>query len=382
MSMSARAILERLIAFDTTSRESNLELIDWVARFLAERGVDARIVPSPDGRKANLFARIGPEVPGGVVLSGHTDVVPVDGQAWSTDPWVLTEKDGRLYGRGVADMKSFAALALSRVEAARAASLKRPLFLAFSYDEEVGCLGAPGLIKEMAPAIPTPAAVIVGEPTSMRVVSGHKGIATFLVEVEGKEAHSSSVRDGVSAIMQAVPLMSLVEQMCREAAQHPTAADFDPPHATMTIGLVDGGTAVNILARRCSFVWDLRCPPGDDPEVYVARFLAAAEATDRAIKARFPQGGVTVTRRSATPALRIELDGEAERLARAITGDNGVQTAAFATEAGLFQGAGWSSVVCGPGSIEQAHQPDEWIALDQLEKGGAFIDALIGRLQV
>jgi acetylornithine deacetylase len=380
MSMSARAILQRLIAFDTTSRESNLELIDWVARFLAERGVEARIVPSPDGRKANMYARIGPETPGGVVLSGHTDVVPVDGQPWSTDPWTLTEKDGRLYGRGVADMKGFVALALSRVDSARAANLKRPLFLAFSYDEEVGCLGVPGLIKEMAPQIHTPSAVIVGEPTSMRVVSGHKGIATFLVEVEGKEAHSSSVRDGVSAIMLALPLMAHIEQMGREAAAQATASDFDPPHATMTIGIVEGGTAVNILARRCSFIWDLRCPPGEDPETYIAPFLAAADAADRAIKARFPQGGVKVTCRSATPALRLELEGDAERLARAITGDNALQTAAFATEAGLFQGAGWSSVVCGPGSIAQAHQPDEWIAIDQLDKGGAFLDALIARL--
>jgi acetylornithine deacetylase len=214
----------------------------------------------------------------------------------------------------------------------------------------------------------------------MRVVSGHKGIATFLVEVEGKEAHSSSVRDGVSAIMLALPLMAHIEQMGREAAAQATASDFDPPHATMTIGIVEGGTAVNILARRCSFIWDLRCPPGEDPETYIAPFLAAADAADRAIKARFPQGGVKVTCRSATPALRLELEGDAERLARAITGDNALQTAAFATEAGLFQGAGWSSVVCGPGSIAQAHQPDEWIAIDQLDKGGAFLDALIARL--
>ena len=199
-------ILARLVAFDTTSRESNLALVAWVESFLAERGVACTRAPSPDGRKANLYAVIGPVVAGGVVLSGHTDVVPVDGQPWTSDPWTVTERNGRLYGRGVADMKSFVALALAHVDAARAAPLKRPVILAFSYDEEVGCLGAPGLIAAMA-ALPEPAAVIVGEPTSMRVVSGHKGISTFTVTVEGREAHSSQTQQGVSAVMEALPLM-------------------------------------------------------------------------------------------------------------------------------------------------------------------------------
>jgi acetylornithine deacetylase len=377
---TTREILERLVAFDTTSRNSNLDLIAWVEAFLAARGIESVRAPSPDGAKSNLFAIIGPPLEGGVVLSGHTDVVPVDGQPWTTDPWQVIEKDGKLFGRGVADMKSFVALALAHVDEARDAGLKRPIILAFSYDEEVGCLGAPHLISAMA-CVPKPAAVIVGEPTSMRVLSGHKGISTFTVTVEGREAHSSQTQQGVSAVMEALPLMALVADMGREAealADHSTP--FTPPQTTMTVGMVEGGTAVNILARRCTFVWDLRCPPGDDPEVYAARFMAAASEADTRIKARAPEGGVTVVRRSSTPALRIARDSEAEALARAITGDNGLEAAAFAAEAGLFQRVGWPTVVCGPGSIAQAHQPDEWIEIAQIEKGAAFMRSLIARL--
>jgi acetylornithine deacetylase len=373
-------ILERLVAFDTTSRHSNLALIDWVEAFLAARGVTAIRAPSPDGDKANLFALIGPPAPGGVVLSGHTDVVPVDGQAWSTDPWRVVERDNKLFGRGVADMKSFLALALAHVDAMRAAPLTRPLILAFSYDEEVGCLGAPHMIAAMRD-LPPPSAVIVGEPTSMRVLSGHKGISTFTVTVEGLEAHSSQTQQGVSAIMEALPLMQLVADMGREAMERADAsAPFTPPEATMTIGLLEGGTAVNILARRCRFTWDLRCPPGDDPERYAARFLTAAAEADARIKARAPDGGVTVVRRSSTPALAKVRDSAAEELARALTGDNGLEAAAFAAEGGLFQRAGWPTVVCGPGSIAQAHQPDEWIEIAQVERGAAFMRGLIARL--
>lgn len=372
-------ILERLVAFDTTSRNSNLALIEWVEGFLAARGVSSIRAPSPDGAKANLFAIVGPAVDGGVVLSGHTDVVPVDGQPWTSDPWRLTRRDDRLYGRGVADMKGFVALALAHVEAARDAGLRRPLILAFSYDEEVGCLGAPHLIEAMK-GVPTPAAVIVGEPTSMRVVSGHKGIATFTVTVEGREAHSSQTQQGVSAIMEALPLMALVAEMGAAAKGDP-AAPFTPPQATMTVGMVEGGTAANILARRCAFTWDLRCPPGEDPETYVGRFMAAAMEVDARIKARAPEAGVTVVRRSSTPAMQIVRDSAAEELARALTGDNGLEAAAFAAEGGLFQRAGWPTVICGPGSIAQAHQPDEWIEIAQIEKGARFMRDLIARLQ-
>ena len=372
-------ILTRLIAFDTTSRNSNLELIAWVEDFLRQRGIASRRVANADGTKANLYASIGPDVGGGVVLSGHTDVVPVDDQPWTSDPWVLSERDGKLYGRGTADMKSFIALALAHVDAARAAALKRPIVLALSYDEEIGCLGAPSMIAELAAQANKPSAVIVGEPTSMKVVSAHKGVRSFIVEVVGREAHSSLPDQGVSAVMEAVKLMSLVSELGVEAraATHP---HFNPPGPTMTIGKVEGGTAGNILARRCSFIWDCRCPEAAQGDAIEARFRAAAAELDAAIKARAPEGGVNITRRTNTPGLTIDRDSEAEALARALTGDNETRAVAYAAEAGLFQRAGIPAVICGPGSIEQAHQPDEWIERTQIEEGAQFMQRLIAKL--
>lgn len=372
-------ILTRLIAFDTTSRNSNLELIAWVEDFLRQRGIASRRVANADGTKANLYASIGPDVAGGVVLSGHTDVVPVDDQRWTSDPWVLSERGGKLYGRGTADMKAFIALVLAHVDAARGAALKRPIVLAFSYDEEIGCLGAPALIAELAAQANKPSAVIVGEPTSMKVVSAHKGVRSFIVEVTGREGHSSLPDQGVSAVMEAVKLMSLVADMSEEARAltHP---HFKPPGPTMTIGKVDGGTASNILARRCSFIWDCRCPEMAQGDAIERRFRAVAAEVDASIKARAPEGGVTITRRSNTPGLTIERDSEAEVLARALTGDNETRAVAYAAEAGLFQRAGMPAIICGPGSIEQAHQPDEWIERTQIEEGAAFMRRLIARL--
>ncbi len=372
-------ILTQLIAFDTTSRNSNLELIGWVEDFLGQRGIVSRRVTNADATKANLYAIVGPDVAGGVVLSGHTDVVPVDGQTWTSNPWVLSERGGKLYGRGTADMKAFLALALAHVDSARAAVLKRPIILAFSYDEEIGCLGAPSMIAELAAQANRPAAVIVGEPTGMKVVSAHKGVRTFIVDVVGREGHSSLPDQGVSAVMEAVKLMSLVAEMGLEARTE-THAHFDPPGPTMTIGKVDGGTASNILARRCSFIWDCRCPEQAQGDAIEQRFRAAAAEIDASIKARAPEGGVTITRRTNTPGLAIEPDSAAESLARALTGDNETRAVAYAAEAGLFQRAGISAIICGPGSIEQAHQPDEWIARAQVEEGALFMRRLIERL--
>ena len=372
-------ILARLIAFDTTSRNSNLALIEWVEHFLGQRGLASKRVHNADATKANLYALIGPEIEGGVVLSGHTDVVPVDGQPWTSDPWSLTERHGRLYGRGAADMKSFLALALAHVDEALAAPLRRPIVLAFSYDEEVGCLGAPSLIEEINGVMPKPAAAIIGEPTSMKVVSAHKGVRSFRVEVTGREGHSSLPDGGVSAVMEALKLMSLVAEMGSEA-RHETHAHFLPPGPTMTIGRVEGGTATNILARKCAFMWDLRSPETEQADAIEARFRDAAAALDAEIRARAPEGGVAVTRRSNTVGLSIERDSAAEALARALTGDNETRAVAYGAEAGLFQHAGIPAVLCGPGSIEQAHQPDEWIELAQIEAGAAFMRKLIAEL--
>jgi acetylornithine deacetylase len=368
--------LADLVAFDTTSRDSNLALIAHVEVLLAGLGIASTRVPNEDGSKANLYATLGPVAEGGIVLSGHTDVVPVDGQSWTSDPWVLTERDGRLYGRGTCDMKGFLALALAAAPLfAEPGRLRRPVHLAFSYDEEVGCLGAPAMIDRIAATLPRPAAVIVGEPTNMEVVHGHKGITSYYVTVTGHEAHSSLTHLGLSANMMAIQLMGLLADLAAKLereADH--ASPFVPKHATLTIGQVNGGTAVNILARECVFVFDLRCPPGVDSEAVLAPFLARAHALDAEMKARFPETGVEVVRRSLTPAFAPEPDGEAERVARALAGDNGPpRVVPYAAEAGQFQQAGFSTVICGPGSIEQAHQPDEYVERRQIERGAVFM---------
>lgn len=379
--LSARAIdiLAKLVAFDTTSRRSNLALIEWVEQYLAELNVPTRRVPNAEGTKSNLMAMIGPAVEGGVVLSGHTDVVPVDGQPWSTDPWVLTERDGRLYGRGTCDMKGFLALALAAAPDLAQANLRKPVHLAFSYDEEVGCLGAPDMIDVIAREVPRPALVVVGEPTDMVAVRAHKGIASFKVTVTGREAHSSLTHLGVSANMMAIKLMAMLvalsEKLEREADPD---SPFTPKGATLTIGQVNGGTAVNILARECVFIFDLRTPAGMDPVALLSDFFAMASALDGEIKAKAPEGGVKVERRSLTPAFAPEEDGVAEAFARKLAGDNGpARVVPYAAEAGQFQGAGFSTVICGPGSIDQAHQPNEYVEISQMQRGGAFMRRLV-----
>jgi len=381
MLKAALDILATLVAFDTTSRDSNLEMIAWVEAYLAERGVEYWRVPGPDAGKANLLARIGPPTTGGVMLAGHTDVVPVDGQDWTSDPWVVTERDGRLYGRGVADMKGFIALALAQLDSPAATTLKTPLILALTYDEEVGCLGAPYLVETLPRLIPIPDLVIVGEPTSMKVVSAHKGMRTFRVTVTGREAHSSQRGQGASAIGEAVKLMSLITEMDREAAGDiADPGPFEPAGVTMTVGTVTGGTANNILARHCAFCWDLRAPQNDQADRYESRFRAEAVALDTAIKALAPEGGVEVTRLSNAPPLEQADDSAAEVFVRSLTGDNGLAGVAFVAEAGLYQRAGIPAVLCGPGSIRQAHQPDEWIELEQMQAGADFFDRLLRRL--
>jgi acetylornithine deacetylase len=385
--LAARSIdlLAKLVAFDTTSRDSNLKLIEYVEHLLGNLGVTATRVPNADGRKANLYATLGPQTEGGIVLSGHTDVVPVDGQNWASDPFTLTERGGRLYGRGTCDMKGFLALALAAAPIfAEPGRLRRPVHLAFSYDEEVGCLGAPSMIAEIARRVPRPSAVIVGEPTMMEVVHGHKGITTYTVTVTGHEAHSSLTHLGLSANAIAIRLMhrlsALADRLEREAD---TGSPFVPRHATLTIGTINGGTAGNILARQCVFLFDLRCPPGMDPAPILAPFLAEAKKVDAEMKARFPDTGIEIVRRSLTPAFAPEPDGEAERVARSLAGDNGPpRVVPYAAEAGQFQQAGFSTAICGPGSIEQAHQPDEYVDRAQMERGAAFMLRLAEMLRV
>ncbi|WP_420103014.1 acetylornithine deacetylase [Bosea sp. (in: a-proteobacteria)] len=379
--MTPREMLAKLVSFNTESQRSNLDLIHFCRDYLASLGVESRLAPSPDGEKANLYATIGPAAAGGVVLSGHTDVVPVAGQAWSSDPWTLTERDGKLYGRGTCDMKGFDAIALALVPQMLAAPLKRPVHIALSYDEEVGCRGARVMIEAMAKDGLAPSAVIVGEPSMMKVVTGHKGGLRMRTTVRGHAVHSSRIDVGVSAVMVAAELMHWHnETMAANKASTPATNGFEPPYSTLHVGVVEGGTAVNIAAEHCSFTHEVRCIPGELQEDYVARYRAKLAEVETWMRAIAPETGIDFEVTSDTPAMGPEEDGQAEALCRRLTGDNGRHVVAYGTEGGLFQRAGWSTVVCGPGDIAQAHQPDEFIAIAQLDAGTAFIRNLIADL--
>jgi acetylornithine deacetylase len=382
MQMTPTDMLARLVAFPSESQRSNHDIIGFCRDYLASHGVDSVTVPSPDGTKANLFATIGPKVDGGVVLSGHTDVVPVAGQAWSTNPWTLTERDGRLYGRGACDMKGFDALALALVPDMLAAGLKRPVHIALSYDEETGCVGAPFMIAEMARQGLKPSAVIVGEPSRMQVVTGHKGGTRMITTVKGYAVHSSRMDLGVSAVMVGARLMVWHEdQMLANAARIDPACPFEPPYTTFHCGMVQGGTAANITAERCVISSEFRVIPGEEPEDWLARYHAyIRDEVEPEMKRRSPLAGISVELQSSTPPLRPEIDGAAEALARRLTGDNGHHVVAYGTEGGQFQDIGWSTVVCGPGDIAQAHQPDEYIEISQMQAGEQFIRRLIAEL--
>ena len=363
-------ILAKLVSFDTTSRGPNLPLIEWVEDFLAPLGAELVRLPDASGGKANLWARIGPDAPGGVVLSGHTDVVPVDGQPWTSDPWTVREADGRLYGRGVSDMKGFIALCLAHAKALSEMRLDRPVHFAFSFDEEVGCAGVAPMVREIIDRGAAPSLVWVGEPTLWGVVSAHKGIRDYEVKVTGKAAHSSDPRIGASAVHEALELMNVLRGIARTAeATAPAESVFDPSWTTLTIGIVHGGTAPNILARECSFVFDMRPVPGSDPDGMIAPFMEAVAKADARLKAWGEECGVGVIKNADAPPLEYVADSPAERFLRDLTGDNAVRTASYATEAGQFQRAGMPAVICGPGSIEQAHKTDEWIAVSELQKG-------------
>ncbi|GJL97066.1 MAG: acetylornithine deacetylase [Hyphobacterium sp.] len=374
---SVQSCLADLVAFPTVSRDSNLELIDYVEKRLAGLGAVCQRTVDEPGKKANLHAILGPQIDGGVVLSGHTDVVPVDGQDWTSDPFLLTPVWNRLFGRGTCDMKGFIACCLVLAETYARLDLKRPVHFAFSYDEEVGCLGAPKMIREMTASGPQPAIAIIGEPTGMKVVTGHKGLYSVRVDVEGLEAHSSKVGDGACAVTHAVPLMQfLVEQAQVWRAAAPADSPFDPPFGTITIGQMEGGTATNILARRAWFESLMRPAPWDDARSVGDELRMRAEKVQQEMQAVAPNARVTVTQRSDAPPLRPEPNGAAEALARRLTGDNAQRHVSFGTEAGQFQSAGLSCVVCGPGFIDQAHKPDEFVDVEQLHQCVAFLERL------
>lgn len=382
-SVSARTILERLVSFRTVSSESNLDLIEWVGQYLAGIGIDSTRVFNSDGGKANLFAMIGPSVQDGVILSGHTDVVPVDGQTWSSCPWTLTERNGRLYGRGACDMKGFIASVLAAAPAMRSAPLRRPVQVALSYDEEIGCIGAPSMIEEMRKCLPPASAAIIGEPTSMKVATAHKGTMAIEVRVRGHEVHSSLMHKGVSAVMVAARLIEWANQRNAEIRRKETESEsiqFDPPYTTLHIGRINGGTAQNITAKECRFELEVRCVPKDDTRRWADRFKRYAKTVESRMRRAHPSAAIEVKDWFDVPQLRPESQGCAEMLARRLTGDNGTHVMSCGTEAGQFQGHGYSTVVCGPGDIEAAHKPDEHISVSQLEAADGFMQRLTKEL--
>jgi acetylornithine deacetylase len=379
MHMTPVEMLAKLVAFPSVSSVSNLDIIAFIRDYLASHGVESLIVPSPDGQKANLFATIGPRVDGGVVLSGHTDVVPVTGQDWSSDPWTLTERDGKLYGRGTCDMKGFDAIGLALVPDMLKAGLKRPVHIALSYDEEIGCVGAPFMIAEAVRQGFSPSAVIVGEPSMMKVVTGHKGGCRILTTIRGYAVHSSRVDIGVCAVAVAGKLIvwhGRQMDACREAADPDNP--FLPPYTTFHCGIVKGGIASNITAELCEMVSGIRAVPGESVSEWIERYKTyIRDEIEPPMKARWPEAGVTVEVAASVPGLKPEIDGAAETLARRLTGDNGQHVVSYGTEAGQFQEVGWSTVVCGPGDIAQAHQPDEFIEVAQMAAGEQFVRRLI-----
>jgi len=378
---SPRQMIERLVAFDTVSKNSNMALIEFVQSYLAGHGVDSHLLPNEDGSKANLYATVGPMEEGGVVLSGHTDVVPVDDQAWDTDPFTVTERDGRLYGRGTADMKSFIAIALALVPEMVGKGLKKPIHFALSYDEEVGCIGAPYMIREMAQVLPRPQAVIVGEPTGMRIINAHKGIGSFTTTITGHEAHSSQMERGVSAVMTGARLVTFLEQMMQENRENASPdCPFEPPYTTIHVGVINGGTAINIISRHCEFSWDVRTIPGDTSLQFVERLRDYCKPLIEEMRKISPNCDIVTEVNSYAPALKAVAGSAAVHLCQQLTGQEQAGVVSYATEAGQFQEAAYPAVVCGPGSIDQAHKPNEYIEISQLIKAEGFIRKLIEHL--
>jgi acetylornithine deacetylase len=374
-------MIEKLISFDTTSRNSNLGLIEYVRDYLADLGATCELIYDATGQKANLYATLGPADRPGVALSGHTDVVPVDGQDWDTDPWQTVEKDGKLYGRGTCDMKSFVAVALAKAPAFAAADLKTPVHFAFSYDEEVGCLGVRPMLKRLAELPVRPAMVVIGEPTDMKVINAHKGKLSMTCRVRGFESHSSLAPTGVNAVEYAARLVVKLQEMAgRKAAEGPFDEQFDVPHTTVHTGTIHGGTALNIVPKDCSFEYEFRNLPNEDPTKLQAEVEAQAAELQAEMQAKRPNTGIGFEQLSAFAPLDTAPDHPVVSLAKSLAGANATSKVAFGTEAGLFSESGIPAVVCGPGSIEQAHKPNEFVALEQVALCERFLDRLTERL--
>ncbi len=375
-------ILAKLIAFDTVSRHSNLALIDYIQDYLQGFGIESRLVPNADNTKTNLYATVGPNTAGGIILSGHTDVVPVDGQDWHTDPFQLVEKDNKYFGRGTCDMKGYLAICLAAVPAMKAANLKRPIHFCFSYDEEIGCIGAVDLVNEIVDNLPPVSAVFVGEPTSMQVANLHKSVNSMVTKITGVEAHSSKLNLGVSANLAAAKLINFLSDELDNFRENPQEdlTSLEPNYSTLNVGTLHGGNASNIIPKFCEFSVDLRTVPQDDPTTCIDSYKAFSRSLEQDMQSQNPICKIDVIDRAAAPGLAPEENGEAEKLALDWSDNQQAIAVAYGTEAGLFQKAGYSTIVCGPGSIDQAHRPNEFIEIEQIEKCERFINRLIDHL--
>jgi acetylornithine deacetylase len=375
-------MLARLVSFDTTSAYSNLDLIDFVRDYLADHGVEAALIESEDGQKANLFATIGPRERRGIGLSGHSDVVPVAGQKWSSDPFILAERDGKLYGRGACDMKGFLAAVLALVPDMAAARLTQPLHIIISYDEEVGCTGVRPMIEALGRQLIKPNLIIVGEPSSMQVVDAHKSVQSFSTEVTGVAAHSSMIHLGANAVIAAAEIVREITELRDEMIDFgDPSGRFDPPYSTIHVGRIQGGTARNIVPSSCTIDWEMRGLPDADADAVRTRIELFSR--QRVLPGLRTVSGETdiVTRRGASvPGLAPAASGEAAALALKLTGEDELAAVSYGTEAGLFQRAEISSIVCGPGNIAQAHKPDEYIEISQIEACNTFLRRLIAAL--
>ncbi|WP_448125974.1 acetylornithine deacetylase [Pseudomonas veronii] len=377
----SRALLQTLVGFDTTSRESNLQLIAFVRDYLASHGVPSELIYNEARTKANLFASIGPvEVPG-IVLSGHTDVVPVDGQPWSVPPFELTERDGRLFGRGTADMKGYIACVLALVPALVAATLRRPVHIALSYDEEVGCLGVRSLLSVLAQRPVKPMLCIIGEPTELKPVLGHKGKLAMRCDVHGAACHSAYAPHGVNAIEHAAELIGELGRIGQRLRDKQDAR-FDPPFSTVQTGVIGGGKALNIVPADCRFDFEVRALPGQAPQAVADELRAYAEQQVLPrMQAVSAQSAIRFTELSAYPGLMTDQQSEAAELIAAFCGSRAFGTVAFGTEGGLFDAVGIPTVVCGPGSMDQGHKPDEFVSVAQLAQCDQMLHSMLNALR-
>ncbi len=379
---SAIDILARLVSFDSISGRPTDEIVGYVSDYLADHGIEAILSFDDDGQRANLFATIGPELDGGVVLNGHTDVVPVEGQNWSSDPFTLTRRENRLHGRGSVDMKGFLACVLASVPLFKSIGLKKPIHIAFSYDEEIGGYGMPVLLDSMAGLPIRPAIVIVGEPTEMQLITGHKGGFEMRTEISGYEVHSCNPTKGVNAITYAVRLIAKIEQIAARLASNPyPGSPYDPPYCTINVGTIEGGAARNATAGWCNFNWEFRPMPGEDGRKLIAEITDyAANELIPEMQQISPMAGIKIITEAPVPALDDSNAADAAAFVSQITGLNSRDVVSFGTDAGYFSDNGLSTAVFGPGSISRAHQPDEYIKVEELSEGLDFLAKVAKRL--